>query len=111
LLVSASAFLILRGRQQPELEGQQIPVEGSTAGGSGDLSSVGDNQQQVSIRLSEGQAQPQVVESVPLATAEPLPEGDIEKVLARLPALTTEPEDQVDFKLAQEPIPWRRSAI
>ena len=70
---------------------------------------MGDRQQQVSIRLSEGQAQPQMVEPVPLATAEPLPEGEFENILARLPALATEPEDQVDFKLAQEPIPPPRT--
>jgi uncharacterized protein YfaS (alpha-2-macroglobulin family) len=109
LLVSASAFLILQGWQQSEPEGQQIPLEGSTAGGPGGLSDIGDSQQQVSIRLSEGQAQPQTVEPVPLATVEPLPEGEIENILVRLPALTGEPEDQVDFKLAQEPIPPPRT--
>jgi hypothetical protein len=109
LLVAASAFLIIRGRPRSEPEGQQIPVEESTAGEPGGLSSMGDRQQQVSIRLSEGQAQPQMVEPVPLATAEPLPEGEFENILARLPALATEPEDQVDFKLAQEPIPPPRT--
>ena len=63
----------------------------------------------VSIRLSEGQAQPQALTSVPLATGEPLPQDQIDQILARLPVLTAEPGDQGDFRLAPGPIPPPRT--
>ena len=59
----------------------------------------------VSIRLSEGVEQPQTVQAVPLVAGEPLPDEEIERILERLPELIEEPDDQVDFLLAQDPIP------
>jgi len=44
----------------------------------------------LSIRLSEGQAQPQAIQSIPVATGEPLPESEIEAIFSRLPGLTSE---------------------
>ncbi|UCC62097.1 MAG: hypothetical protein JSV36_15105, partial [Anaerolineae bacterium] len=57
------------------------------------------------IRLSEGQAQPQAVEPIAVAAGEPLTDEEIERILARLPALAVEPEDAVDFKLPEDPLP------
>ncbi|MBU1662011.1 MAG: hypothetical protein KKD28_11140 [Chloroflexi bacterium] len=59
--------------------------------------------------MSEGQAQPQAVEPLPVATGEPLTDAEIERVLARLPALTAEPEDVVDFNLPGELLPPPRT--
>ncbi len=59
----------------------------------------------VALRLSEGQAQPETPVRLPLAVGEPLPEDEIARILARLPELVPEEEDQVDFRLAQDPIP------
>ena len=61
--------------------------------------------QPISIKLSQGQAQPQTLEFVPLANGEPLSEEEIALLLARLPDLTGETGDSQDFKLAGEPIP------
>lgn len=57
------------------------------------------------LQLSEGQSQPQTAVPLPLATGEPLSEQEMDAVLARLPDLATEPQDQVDFKLPTELIP------
>jgi hypothetical protein len=59
----------------------------------------------VSIRLSEGEAQPQQVTPVPLADGEPLSDEEIQAILDRLPELEGEQGDQVDFRIAQDPIP------
>jgi alpha-2-macroglobulin len=59
----------------------------------------------VSIRLSEGQAQSQQSITVPHVDGEPLSEDEIQEILNRLPEFGTQEGDQVDFRLAQDPIP------
>jgi len=59
----------------------------------------------MSIRLSEGQAQPQSFEPLPLTASDPLSAQEIEQILARLPALPPIPGDQTDFKVPQELLP------
>ena len=61
------------------------------------------------ITLSEGQPQPQVTESVPQVSTEPLSEAEIEQILLRLPSITFDSGDQVDFNLPPEPIPPPRT--
>jgi hypothetical protein len=61
--------------------------------------------QDFSIMLSEGQQQVQTPQPVTIAYGEPIAESRIQAILSRLPTLETEPEDQVDFRLAQDPIP------
>jgi uncharacterized protein YfaS (alpha-2-macroglobulin family) len=61
------------------------------------------------IRLSEGQPQPQDEEPVPVATGEPLTEEEIEAILARLPSLVIEPDDQVELNLPDESLPPPRT--
>ncbi len=63
----------------------------------------------LAVRLSEGRAQPQGTEAVPVATGEPLSDDEVELILARLPALTAEPDDQVDFRLPAESLPPPRT--
>jgi uncharacterized protein YfaS (alpha-2-macroglobulin family) len=75
--------------------GGGVVIPGQTEGGQGGLM----------IRLSEGQAQPQVVETLPVATGEPLTEEEIQRILARLPGFEGEPGDHVDFNLPPEPLP------
>ncbi len=68
-------------------------------GGAGDLL----------IRLSEGQPEPEEDEPLPVATGEPLTEEEIEAILARLPDLALEPEDQVEFRFPAESLPPPRT--
>src|SRR3990170_4444419 len=105
LLASASIFLVIRSRLRYDSKGQQIPIDVSASTQTGGPSEVEGDEQGMTIQLSEGQAQPQATEAVPQASGEPLSADEIEKFLARLPAMAVEYEDQVDFKLAQEPIP------
>jgi uncharacterized protein YfaS (alpha-2-macroglobulin family) len=105
LLASVIVLLISRSRQLPESQGQPIPVVVNNSTSNGVPSSNGSDVSLVSIRLSEGQAQPQAAQPVPVATGEALSQADIDKILARLPALTAQPGAQTDFKLAQGPIP------
>ena len=61
------------------------------------------------IRLSEGQAHPQEVEPLPIATGEPLTDEEIQRILNRLPDVDADPGDQVDFNLPSEPVPPPRT--
>ena len=58
-----------------------------------------------SITLSDGQAQDQQTEPVTLVTGEALTQEEIAAILARLPELEVNEEDQVEFKLPGDPIP------
>jgi len=105
LLGIASVLLFYRARLGQPPRGQTIPVNGSSLTESGGESGMVTGEQRVSVLLSEGQAQPQAVQALPVATGEPLSPGEIEQILARLPQITPESGDQVDFRLAQDPIP------
>ncbi len=107
---------LLRGRFRPAGTGQNIPIAAGIRGSVGAASSgalvevdvssgVSDEQSTTFIRLSEGQPQPQQVDSLPLAQGEPLTPEEVEAILERLPELQVDPQDQTDFRLAQEPIP------
>ncbi|MBN1145962.1 MAG: hypothetical protein JXA78_01800 [Anaerolineales bacterium] len=113
LLVIAGIFLALRNWFPAGFGGQgaRLPTPISSGGtGQGTQVQLGSpeaetGQGRLSIRLSQGQAQPQAAQPLPVATGEPLPQEQIEKILARLPALELEPDQQAEFRLAQEPIP------
>ena len=55
--------------------------------------------------LSEGSDQPDEIVPLPIATGEPLPEEDLITILARLPELIRDPEDEQDFRLPEDVIP------
>ncbi len=57
------------------------------------------------IRLSEGQALPDEFLANPLVTGDPLTEDEIAQILARLPELTGEIEDEQPFNLPDELLP------
>ncbi len=105
LLVCASGIVLLK-RFQPTSpapgKSNSIPVLNqenmSEPIAQGDRYNIG-------IRLSEGQARPQAAETNPVATGEPLSADEIEPILSRLPELTPEPDQQVEFNLPQEVLP------
>jgi len=117
--VLAAAGIVCWTWERFKAGGETIPVlvDASTSGGEGVSSSEVDAGYRggaalgqggdgvLLIRLSEGQAQPQATEPVPVATGEPLSDKEIEQILARLPALAVEPEDRLDFKLPEDPLP------
>jgi uncharacterized protein YfaS (alpha-2-macroglobulin family) len=112
LLALAGVFLILRQhRQPPSSTPQPIPLSTEAPSTSGDtqamVHSTGNDNlpARLSIQLSEGQAQPQAVEPLPLATGQPLTQEDLARLLERLPLLTPEPQDMSEVNLAPGPIP------
>ncbi len=75
------------------------PTQGETSLTDGDIISG------LAIRLSDGQAQPAVIQPLARRPGTPLTQAEIEQVLSRLPELALEPEDQLDFRLPDELIP------
>jgi len=89
------------GRTHPTLEG--TGASGSTY----EMASAG-SLETLLIRLSQGQALPVSAELVPMAIGQPLTAAEIERILARLPDLATEPGDQTDLNLPTESLPAPR---
>ena len=100
LLVGAIAAitfgLILPGLQNSTPQGQSNPplVDTSTDDSEGDVMS--DESPGLQVSLSDGQAEPDQVEAIPLATSEPLSDDEIEQILVRLPSLMVDSSDEVD---------------
>ncbi|HEX7393798.1 MAG TPA: Ig-like domain-containing protein [Anaerolineaceae bacterium] len=105
VVVFAGAFLIWRGLQPSKPGVQTLPLQGNGSTTTGSISNLGGGIVQTSIRLSEGQAQPQAVTPITLASGTPLSPDEIKQILSRLPALPVDPSAQVDFKLPANPIP------
>jgi alpha-2-macroglobulin len=61
--------------------------------------------QNLPVLLSSGKQQVQTPQPIPVVYGEPLSQERIQAILSRLPALKLDPDDQVDFKLALDPIP------
>ncbi|MBN1639727.1 MAG: hypothetical protein JXA09_00735 [Anaerolineae bacterium] len=124
VLIGGSAFAVIvvaavlggvywwRSRQ-PATEGRTIPVLVDTDGeggivttemsAGGALGQVGDGV--LAVRLSAGQAEPQGVEPIQVAAGEALTEEEIDRILARLPPLELEPQDQAELRLPEEVLP------
>ncbi|HSF80912.1 MAG TPA: alpha-2-macroglobulin family protein [Anaerolineales bacterium] len=108
-LLAGGVYLAYQYWPRPGRGGQTIPVSGGVITTSGGESMTDSDETRLSIQLSEGGPEPQEVTALPLATGEPLPEDAIERILARLPEISVDTQDQVDFRLAQEPIPPPRT--
>ncbi len=117
-VVVAVVVLVTRRSHEGGPQGATFPVlvDTGTSGGAVSAVSVGyfggglaeSSSEQLLIRLSEGQQAQQATESLPPAQGEPLSDDEIAAILARLPELTAEPEDQVDLLLpADSPPPPR----
>lgn len=63
----------------------------------------------LSIRLSKGQEQPDIVEALPVTAGDPLTEDEIQQVLDRLPALVIDADDTQTFRLPDESLPPPRT--
>ena len=127
LLASTGALLYFQYRQYQEIvdtRARPIPLQGDVSGPttpgnqpsgagetgiSGGLTAMQGQDSPVSIRLSQGQAEPQAVEPRPVATGQPLSADEVAALLARLPKITPLPGDDQDFNLAQQPIPPPRT--
>ena len=109
VVAAGGIFMILRNLPIPATGGKTIPVDVSATTGQGSVDVIDSGETYLPVQLSEGKPQPQAVESVRLATGEPLTADEVERILSRLPSLPSQPELQTDFKLAQQPIPPPRT--
>jgi len=100
-------------------EGETIPALVDTTAAGGRVSEVAmaspgsgagqGGEQDLLILLSEGREETQEATPLPLTSGEPLTEEEIAQILARLPPLAVEPEDQVDFRLPEDSLPPPRT--
>ncbi|NIM95033.1 MAG: hypothetical protein GTO18_15140, partial [Anaerolineales bacterium] len=110
LLLVVAAVLIVQVLIPDAPDGEtHPPLVDTSATPQGSETTMDNGEPHLTIQLSEGQAQPQMVEPVPTAIGEPLSDQEIQRILDRLPALLVEPEDQVDFRLPEEPLPPPRT--
>ena len=84
---------------------QTTTTTGSTVGDA--LAGIGrsDVAAKLSLRLSQGQAQPDAALMNPLVTGDPLTADEINQILARLPELTGEAGDEQPFNLPDALLP------
>ncbi|MGD9092534.1 MAG: alpha-2-macroglobulin family protein, partial [Anaerolineales bacterium] len=114
LVIGALAVLIIGlinfTGDQDVSDDQTNPVYVDTSEDALDSGTTDESEEsQMHIALSDGQAEPQASEYTPLANGEPLSEEEIERIMARLPELVMESEDQEDFKLPEESLPPPRT--
>jgi uncharacterized protein YfaS (alpha-2-macroglobulin family) len=110
ILTATGVYFIIRYLGVGTGPGTVIPGEVDTSGETdGGPSMPGEADSDFTISLSEGQEQPEQAQPLPLATGEPLSADEIVTILARLPALIRDPDDQEDFRLPDEVIPPPRT--
>jgi alpha-2-macroglobulin len=108
LLVYVAGIVLYRGFQRGNLtpyDSNTIPInidgsQSSTGEGDGQTEQYG-----LGIELSQGQAQLQPVNTLPLADGIPLSPEEIGLIFSRLPELLLAPVDQTVFNLPQELLP------
>lgn len=109
LLVAAGTFFslrALRGVEQPDQAVPSQPTSTSTSvATSAAPTEVEEDEVRLSIQLSEGQEAPELAEPIRTVSGEPLPETETDSILARLPAMPEDPEDDLDFRLPEEVVP------
>jgi len=108
IVAGGAAYFLLRNRMSLPFSPtgtQQIPVNLLPANNTGGAVVTQTVESGAPLQLSEGQAQPETVQRLPVATGEPLSQAQVDQILARLPTLVPQPGQQTDFKLAQQPIP------
>lgn len=89
------------------LQGPGTPITTTIAGPGGVIGEIPGQgiEGQLGFTLSEGSDQPEAIVPLPVATGEPLPEGDLIAILARLPDLIRDAADEQDFRLPEDVIP------
>jgi uncharacterized protein YfaS (alpha-2-macroglobulin family) len=114
--VAAMAFaLFWRGGRAERQGGQTIPTLVDTAGEGGEVAVVevslagsevtAGGAEYLLVGLSEGQSVVQDVAPLPVVSGEPLTGDEVARILARLPDLELELQDQVDLQLPEESPP------
>ena len=105
ILVCAAGIVLLAKRFQasPLTPDNSAPITLNT--NLNTPSAEDENKYGIEVALSNGQAQPQIIEAMPFATGEPLSPEEIEQLLARLPDLPLSPDGQTEFNLPPDVLP------
>ncbi|HLO27778.1 MAG TPA: Ig-like domain-containing protein, partial [Anaerolineales bacterium] len=107
LLIGVSGLFLFLEKSKPEILSpgnvRSTPTVSDVS--TPQSSDAQENQYGIHIKLREGNPQLQTPEVLPLASGEPLSSGEIEAVLARLPALTPDPDEQTALNLPPESLP------
>jgi hypothetical protein len=101
LTVAGGIFLAKRFQSDNSVGDTKIPVVLDT----NQPTTPQDDKYGINIELSDGQPGAQTVETLPVATGEPLSPEEIQLIYARLPDLTPAPNDQTEFNPPQELLP------
>ncbi|HSM57907.1 MAG TPA: alpha-2-macroglobulin family protein [Candidatus Sulfomarinibacteraceae bacterium] len=92
----------------PATPGIQLQIAGSEAAAL-EAGGAAAQDAQLQIRLSAGQEPPESAETLPVTTGDPLDDDEIAAILARLPELTPEADDEAEFRLPEESLPPPRT--
>jgi alpha-2-macroglobulin len=111
LLIFIPVVIVLLNQPEPlpVENGQPIPLSSSSPLFAGGFSAMPENIARKPISLSEGRAQPQSYQPLPIAQGEPLTAEEIENLLARLPGLPVISGDRQEFNWAGDLIPPPRT--
>lgn len=116
-VVGASAFFIVNRQRNQQIEDTLVPVPIGEIEGAGietavspanTTTSIGNNSSapaRLLMRLSQGQDVPDAIVPLTVVGGDPLTEEEILAILARLPELPSEEDDEQDYLLAGDPIP------
>lgn len=111
-LAVVAVFLVTRKLLPQQPDGQVIPpLSDTSTQRSTSLAEEDGSRGGFQIQLSNGKALPQILQSVPLATGEPLSTTQIEQILARLPQNPEQSDAGQEFKLPAQSLPPPRSGI
>src|SRR3990172_762466 len=103
-LAAITAVFVIRNSDRNQ--GQAIPPVTESPGDKGGAPvQDADVPPGIKINLSDGGAQPELFQPLPVEPGEPLSLEEINNILLRLPPLATDPDDRQAFKLPEEVLP------
>ncbi|MBN2116649.1 MAG: hypothetical protein JW730_08765 [Anaerolineales bacterium] len=104
LLLSGAVLLLTRSKPDIFTPGASS-TPGATGEGTSQPTGTPGDPYGIDVQLREGRPQLQAPDVLPVATGEPLSSDEIQLLLARLPALTPDSAEQMEFHLPQEVLP------
>jgi hypothetical protein len=106
-MIGGLAFIVGRdiiGEEPATTSSSPIHLESSSAS----FTDGDDQDARLNIHLSKGQEEPDVDLAIPVVTGDPLTAEEIQRILNRLPSLTTGEEDVQEFNLPDSSPPAKQ---
>src|SRR3990170_3786783 len=108
LLAVSAVFILPRVWPRPSPDGAPPPPDKPLTTAEGGVA-VNEGEPRLDTQPGPGQAQLQTPQPVPTAAGEPLTDEEVQRIFARLPSLTLEHEDRLQFRLPPESLPPPRT--